>query len=70
MICQSEELEIEDFQRILRTDVIYVKELFEKIGDIMKKMIEYIAEGSNMDSNSDYEPGLIAVKELELESAT
>ena len=61
MICQSEVREIEGFsQRILRTDAIYEKELFEKIGDIEKKMGLNILQRSNMDDNGDYRPGLIA----------
>ena len=67
---QSEELEIEGFSKN-PTNRCYLckKELFEKIGDIAKKNgIEYIAEGSNMDDNGDYRPGLIAVKELGVKS--
>ena len=66
VICQSEELEIEGFSKNPPNRCyLCKKELFEKIGDIAKKNgIEYIAEGSNMDDNGDYRPGLIAVKEL------
>ena len=70
MICQSEELEIEGFSKNPPNRCyLCKKELFEKIGDIAKKNgIEYIAEGSNMDDNGDYRPGLIAVKELGVKS--
>ena len=69
VICQSEELEIEGFsQNPPNRCYLCKKELFEKIGDIAKENgIEYIAEGSNMDDNGDYRPGLIAVKELGVE---
>ena len=70
VICQSEELEIEGFsQNPPNRCYLCKKELFEKIGNIAKENgIEYIAEGSNMDDNGDYRPGLIAVKELGVKS--
>ena len=70
VICQSEELEIEGFsQNPPNRCYLCKKELFEKIGDIAKENgIEYIVEGSNMDDNGDYRPGLIAVKELGVKS--
>ena len=70
VICQSEELEIEGFsQNPPNRCYLCKKELFEKIRDIAKNNgIEYIAEGSNMDDNGDYRPGLIAVKELGIKS--
>jgi uncharacterized protein len=43
--------------------------LFEKITDISKaNNIKHIVEGSNMDDNGDYRPGLIAVAELNVKS--
>ena len=70
VICQSEELEIEGFSKNPPNRCyLCKKELFEKIGDIAKKNgIEYIAEGSNMDDNGDYRPGLQAVAELGIKS--
>jgi uncharacterized protein len=70
VICQSEELEIEGFSKNPPNRCyLCKKELFEKIGDIAKKNgIEYIAEGSNMDDNGDYRPGLVAVAELGIKS--
>ena len=70
VICQSEELEIEGFsQNPPNRCYLCKKELFEKIGDIAKENgIAYIVEGSNMDDNGDYRPGLIAVKELGVKS--
>ncbi len=45
------------------------KMIFSKIKDIAKENgIEYIAEGSNIDDNGDYRPGLTAVDELKVKS--
>ena len=70
MICQSEELEIEGFSKNPPNRCYLCKhELFEKIIKLAKENgIEYVAEGSNMDDNGDYRPGLIAVKELNVKS--
>ena len=55
--------------RIRKTGVIFVKRTFEKIITLASENgIEYVAEGSNMDDNGDYRPGLIAVAELEVKS--
>ena len=44
-------------------------ELFEKIWEIARENgMNAVAEGSNMDDNGDYRPGLIAVKELGVSS--
>jgi len=70
IICDSEELEIEGF-RNNPTNRCYLckKELFTKIKDIADKHdIKFIVEGSNIDDNSDYRPGLIAVSELSVKS--
>lgn len=69
-ICDSEELEIEGFsQNPPNRCYLCKRELFEKIIDIAKENdIKYVAEGSNMDDNGDYRPGLIAVAELEVKS--
>jgi uncharacterized protein len=69
-ICDSEELEIEGFSKNPPNRCyLCKKELFEKIIDIAKENdIKYVAEGSNMDDNGDYRPGLIAVAELEVKS--
>ena len=70
VICQSEELEIEGFRQNPKNRCYLCKhELFEKIWDIAKENgIAEVAEGSNMDDNGDYRPGLIAVKELKVKS--
>ena len=45
------------------------KTLFEKIWDIAtKEGLNAVAEGSNMDDNGDYRPGLQAVAELGVKS--
>lgn len=69
-VCESEELDIEGFSHNPKNRCYICKhELFEKIINIAKEQkIAYIAEGSNMDDNGDYRPGLIAVKELGVSS--
>jgi uncharacterized protein len=69
-ICNSEELEIEGFsQNPPNRCYLCKRELFEKIINIAKENnISYVAEGSNMDDNGDYRPGLTAVAELEVKS--
>lgn len=69
-ICDSEELEIEGFsQNPVNRCYICKKELFEKIRIIAaEKGICEIAEGSNLDDNGDYRPGLQAVAELGIKS--
>ena len=70
VICKSEELDIEGFRQNPKNRCYLCKhELFEKIWEIAKEHgIAYVAEGSNMDDNGDYRPGLIAVKELGVKS--
>ncbi len=69
-ICQSEELDIEGFRdNPVNRCYMCKHELFEKIWDIARANgIEYVAEGSNMDDEGDYRPGLQAVKELDVKS--
>ena len=69
-IVNSEELEIEGFSHNPKNRCYLCKhELFEKILGIAKANgIEYVAEGSNMDDNGDYRPGLTAVAELGVKS--
>ena len=69
-ICESEELDIDGFSKNPKNRCyLCKKELFSKILDIIHKNgIEYVAEGSNMDDNGDYRPGLVAVKELGVSS--
>ena len=69
-ICKSEELEIEGFaQNPKNRCYLCKKELFEKIKKLAEEQgMENVAEGSNMDDNGDYRPGLQAVAELEVKS--
>lgn len=69
-ICESEELDIDGFSKNPKNRCyLCKKELFGKILDIIHENdIEYVAEGSNMDDNGDYRPGLQAVAELGIKS--
>lgn len=69
-ICESEELEIEGFSKNPPNRCyLCKKELFEKIQELAKKEgIAYVVEGSNLDDNGDYRPGLQAVAELGVKS--
>ena len=70
IIFESEELEIEGFaQNPKNRCYICKRELFEKIIKIAaEEGITVIAEGSNLDDNGDYRPGLQAVAELGIKS--
>lgn len=70
IVCKSEELDIEGFRQNPKNRCYLCKhELFEKIWEIAKERgLSAVAEGSNMDDNGDYRPGLIAVKELGVQS--
>ena len=69
-ICVSEELEIDGFAQNPKNRCYLCKhELFEKIQKIADDNgIAYVAEGSNLDDNGDYRPGLQAVAELGIKS--
>lgn len=66
----SEELEIEGFSHNPRNRCYLCKrELFGKIRSIAdREGLKEIAEGSNLDDDSDYRPGLRAVEELGIRS--
>lgn len=70
IVVESEELEIEGFCQNPKNRCYLCKhELFEKIGEIAEKEgLAAIAEGSNLDDNGDYRPGLQAVAELGVKS--
>lgn len=70
IICKSEELDIDGFKHNPKNRCYLCKtELFTKIKGIAEgRGISCIAEGSNMDDNGDYRPGLMAVKELGIAS--
>ena len=68
VIVDSNELEIEGFRRNPK-DRCYIckKALFTKFIEVAKaRGIPFVAEGSNMDDNGDYRPGLKAVAELKI----
>ena len=69
-ICRPRELEIEGFSHNPPNRCYLCKrELFEKILEIAKwEGIAEVAEGSNLDDNGDYRPGLQAVAELGIKS--
>lgn len=69
-IVDSEELKIEGFSHNPRNRCYLCKhELFTEILALAKEQgIAYVAEGSNMDDNGDYRPGLMAVAELGIKS--
>ena len=70
LIVKSEELEIEGFSHNPKNRCYLCKhELFEKIREVADEQgIAEIAEGSNLDDNGDYRPGLQAVAELGIKS--
>lgn len=70
IVCRSEELDIEGFCQNPKNRCYLCKhELFEKIWGIAKAhQINAVVEGSNLDDNGDYRPGLIAVRELGVKS--
>lgn len=69
-VIESEELKIEGFSSNPKNRCYLCKrELFEKICALAKEQgINEVAEGSNLDDNGDYRPGLIAVDELGVKS--
>ena len=69
-IVESEELDIEGFSQNPKNRCYLCKhELFEKIRMIAdREDIREVVEGSNLDDNGDYRPGLMAVAELGIKS--
>ena len=70
VICDSEELDIEGFSDNPPNRCYLCKhELFEKIWSAANaRGITHVAEGSNLDDEGDYRPGLTAVRELRVDS--
>lgn len=70
IIFESDELSIEDFRQNPKNRCYICKRaLFTKIVEVASGCgIENVAEGSNLDDNGDYRPGLIAVAELGIKS--
>ena len=70
IIIDSEELQVEGFAQNPKNRCYLCKrELFTKILNVAKENgLPYVAEGSNLDDNGDYRPGLTAVAELGIKS--
>jgi len=70
IICDSDELRIDGFaQNPVNRCYLCKTELFTKIRAIAEEEgIEHVAEGSNVDDDGDYRPGLEAVKEQGIKS--
>jgi len=70
IVFDSEELDIEGFRKNpVNRCYLCKKELFGKIKEIAEQHgSKFMAEGSNIDDNKDYRPGLAAVKELGVKS--
>ena len=70
VICDSEELDIDGFsQNPVNRCYLCKNELFTKIWAIAREHgVVHVAEGSNMDDNGDYRPGLTAVAEQGVKS--
>jgi uncharacterized protein len=70
IIVESEELNIDGFSQNPKNRCYLCKtELFTKMRETVEQLgIENIVEGSNIDDNGDYRPGLIAVKEQGIKS--
>jgi len=69
-VVASEELKIEGFSHNPKNRCYLCKrELFEKIRAIAEREgMKEVLEGSNLDDNGDYRPGLIAIEELGIKS--
>lgn len=69
-ICVSDELEIEGFSSNPKNRCyLCKKEIFGKILNIAaREGMNAVVEGSNLDDNGDYRPGLQAVAELDIKS--
>jgi uncharacterized protein len=70
LIISSEELDIEGFASNPKNRCYYCKkELFTKINAIAKENgVGYVFDGSNVDDDGDYRPGMQAARELEVVS--
>ena len=70
IVVESDELSIEGFRQNPKNRCYLCKrELFAKIRSIAgERGFACVAEGSNMDDNGDYRPGLLAVAELGIKS--
>lgn len=68
IIISSEELDIEGFASNPKNRCYYCKkELFTKINEVAKQNdVQYVFDGSNVDDNGDFRPGMQAARELEV----
>lgn len=68
IIISSEELDIEGFASNPKNRCYYCKkELFTKIKDVASENgVKYVFDGSNLDDNGDYRPGMQAARELQV----
>ncbi len=68
IVFESDELSVPGYsQNPANRCYLCKKALFSEMKDLAKKNgLNYVLEGSNMDDNGDYRPGLIAIKELEI----
>jgi uncharacterized protein len=70
IICDTDELGIDGFSKNPVNRCYLCKTvLFNKLREIAKEEgVEHVVEGSNVDDDGDYRPGLMAVKELGIKS--
>ena len=70
IVIDSDELSVEGFAQNPKNRCYLCKrELFTKILNVARENnLPYVAEGSNLDDNGDYRPGLTAVAELGIKS--
>jgi pyridinium-3,5-biscarboxylic acid mononucleotide sulfurtransferase len=66
IIISSEELDIEGFASNPKNRCYFCKkELFTKVKEVaLENGVEYVFDGSNLDDNGDYRPGMQAAREL------
>lgn len=70
IVISSEELDIEGFASNPKNRCYYCKkELFTKVKEVaLENGVEYVFDGSNLDDNGDYRPGMQAAREQEVVS--
>ena len=70
IVVEVDELEVEGVrQNPPNRCYLCKKDLFTRIKNLAAENgLNYVAEGSNLDDNGDYRPGMIAIKELEIAS--
>ena len=69
IVCRSEELILMGFAKPKNRCYLCKRELFNKIWNIARENgMNAVIEGSNLDDDGDYRPGLIAVRELGVKS--